>query len=155
MRAALGLAGWIALSFGAALFGSRFPPGEWYASLEKPPWTPPGWLFGPVWTILYALMGAAAWRVWMRGGFGGRRAALSVFLLQLLLNALWSWLFFGLHRPGLALLDILALWAAIAATALLFRRHDATAAAMLLPYLLWTGFAALLNFELWRLNLGE
>ena len=147
-----GLFGWLAASYAAALIGSRFEPDAWYEQLVKPAWTPPGWLFGPVWTVLYGLMGVAAWLVWKRRGFAGAPNALGAFIVQLALNAAWSWLFFGLRRPGLALLDILLLWAAIAITALLFWRHRGLAAALLVPYLLWVSFAACLNFEIWRLN---
>src|SRR5512145_1132579 len=87
------LAGWVALCWSAALPGAVFMPGEWYASLQKPAWTPPGWIFGPVWTALYIMMAVAAWLVWKRGGFGRQRTALSLFLLQLLFNGLWSPLF--------------------------------------------------------------
>ena len=147
-----GFVGWLALCFAAAAFGGLFPPGEWYAELERPVFTPPDWLFGPVWTLLYLLMGVAAWRVWRIAGWDGARLALSVFLLQLLLNALWSVLFFGLQSPGLALLEILFLWVAIVATIGLFARIDWGAAVLLLPYLLWVSFAAILNAGFWWLN---
>jgi len=129
-------------------------PGEWYASLEKPSWNPPNWIFGPAWTALYAMMAVAAWLVWRRGGFAAQALPLAAFLVQLLLNALWSWLFFGLKNPGLAFAEIVALWVAIATTLLLFRRPSATAAWLLAPYLAWVTFASLLNFTLWRLNAG-
>jgi tryptophan-rich sensory protein len=103
IRSALTLAGWLALSFTAAAMGGFFLPAEWYASLRKPAWNPPNWIFGPVWNVLYATMGITAWLVWKRGGIAGQRIALSLFLLQLLFNALWSPLFFGLRNPGLAL----------------------------------------------------
>ena len=141
--------------FGAAAIGAQFEPGAWYAGLEKPPWNPPSWLFGPVWTVLYALMAVAGWLVWKAedaGAAGARRAGLVAFAVQLVLNAAWSWLFFGLHRPGAAFAEIMALWLAIAATLLLFRRVRPLAAALLLPYLAWVTFAAALNFTLWRLN---
>jgi translocator protein len=147
-----GLALWLVLCFGAAAFGSQFSPGEWYAELAKPAWTPPGWLFGPVWSVLYAMMGIAAWLIWKDAGFSGARVALGLFVFQLVLNAAWSWLFFGLQEPGLALVDIGLLWAAILATAVAFRHHRPLAAGLLVPYLLWVSFAAALNFEIWRLN---
>jgi translocator protein len=152
MKSALALLGWLAVSFGASLVGSRFMPGEWYAALAKPAWTPPNWIFAPVWTLLYALIGLSAWLVWRRTGFSGAGPALSLFLVQLALNALWSYLFFGIHRPGLAFLEILVLWAAILATLILFWRVNAASGLLLLPYLLWVSFAAGLNFVLWRLN---
>jgi benzodiazapine receptor len=152
MKSALALVAWLAVSFAASLVGSRFMPGEWYAALAKPAWTPPDWIFAPVWSLLYGLMGVSAWLVWRRAGFRRAGPALGVFLAQLALNALWSYLFFGIHRPGLAFLEILVLWAAILATLILFRRVIAAAGLLLAPYLLWVGFAACLNFALWRLN---
>ena len=128
--------------------------GEWYASLKKPSWHPPNWVFGPVWTELYAMMAVAAWLVWRQGDFAGQALPIAAFLVQLVLNALWSWLFFGLKTPGMAFAEIVALWVAIATTLLLFRRPSATAAWLLAPYLAWVTFATLLNFTLWRLNAG-
>ena len=127
-------------------------PGEWYASLKKPSWNPPPWIFAPVWSTLYAMMAVAAWLVWKRGGFSTQRRPLALFLAQLALNALWTPLFFGLHRPGLAFVEILLLWLAIAATLLAFRPVNRAAAWLLAPYLAWVSFAAALNFSLWRLN---
>jgi tryptophan-rich sensory protein len=129
-----------------------FMPGEWYASLKKPSWNPPGWVFGPVWTTLYVMMAVAAWLVWKRGGFSSQRPALVLFLAQLALNAAWTPLFFGLHRPGLAFAEILLLWLAIAAALAAFRPVSRAAAWLLTPYLAWVSFAAVLNFALWRLN---
>jgi tryptophan-rich sensory protein len=151
-NSAIGLIGWLAASMAAGVIGSRFTPGAWYADLAKPAWTPPNAVFGPVWTALYVLMGVAAWLVWRRGGFSGAPVALGLFLAQLVLNALWSVLFFGLHLPGAAFAEILVLWAAILATTILFWRVQPAAGALLLPYLLWVGFAAALNLQLWRLN---
>jgi translocator protein len=152
MKKWAGLAGWIAVSFVAAAVGSRFEPGAWYAALNKPPWTPPSWLFGPVWTVLYATMGVAAWLVWERAGFRGARVALALFGAQLVLNAAWSWLFFGLQRPGLAAAGILVLLAAIVATCVAFWRVRPAAGLLLLPYSGWVGFAAALNLAIWWLN---
>ena len=148
----LALIGWILLCFGAAATGAAFPPGEWYLSLTKPSWNPPGWIFGPVWTVLYVMMGVSAWLVWRRGGFRAQRAPLTWFLIQLALNAAWTPLFFGLHRLGLAFAEMLLLWCAIVATLLAFRPVSRPAAALLVPYLAWVSFAACLNFTLWRLN---
>jgi len=148
----LGLLGWLVGTFAAAVIGSQFMPGEWYAALEKPGWTPPSWLFGPVWTVLYLLMGISAWLVWRVAGFAGARLALACYLAQLALNAAWSWLFFGKQNIGAAMIDIVVLWLLILATALLFRRHRRTAALLLVPYLLWVGFAAVLNAALLHLN---
>jgi benzodiazapine receptor len=154
-RSMLGLVGWLVVSFAAGLIGSRFMPGAWYASLAKPAWTPPDAVFAPVWTVLYLLMGVAAWLVWRRAGFAGAGAALVLFVGQLVLNALWSYLFFGLHRIDLALIDIVALWVTILVVTVLFWREDWHAGALMTPYLLWVGFAACLNFTLWRLNSGS
>jgi len=148
----LGLVAWLALSFGAAATGALFAPGEWYASLRKPSWNPPGWVFGPVWTALYVAMAVAAWRVWLQDGSPARRRALRAFLAQLGLNALWTPLFFGLHRPGVAFAEIVLLWLAIAWTIAAFRLVHRAAAWLLAPYLAWVTFAAALNFTLWRLN---
>ncbi len=149
--AAAGLAGWLVLCFGAAAVGARFKPGTWYAGLRKPAWNPPSWLFAPVWTLLYAMMAVAAWLVWRETGLSRE---IGLFVLQLVLNALWSWLFFGLHRPGLALADVLALWLAILATHVAFDHVRPLAGWLLLPYLAWVTFAAALNAALWRLNRG-
>lgn len=148
----IGLIGWILLSFSAATMGALFMPGEWYASLKKPSWNPPGWVFGPVWTALYTMMGVAAWLVWRRGGFAAQRRPLTLFLVQLALNAAWTPLFFGLRQPGLAFSEIVLLWLAIAATLIAFRPVSSAASWLLAPYLAWVSFAAALNFALWRLN---
>jgi tryptophan-rich sensory protein len=151
-RLAFALAGWLVLCFSAASLGAFFMPGEWYARLKKPSWNPPGWIFGPVWSSLYTMMAVAAWLVWKRGGFAAQRRPLTLFLVQLALNALWTPLFFGLHRPGLAFAEIVMLWLAIAATLAAFRPVSRPAAWLLVPYLAWVSFAAVLNFTLWRLN---
>ncbi len=147
-----GLGGWIAACFTAAAVGSLFPPGAWYAQLDKPPFNPPSWIFAPVWTALYLGMAVAAWLVWRRGGFAGAPVALGLFVAQLLLNGAWSWLFFGLHRPGLALAEILVLWALIAATLVAFWAQSRAAGLLFVPYLAWVSFASVLNVALWRLN---
>ncbi len=151
-RGAIGLITWIAVSMAAGLVGSRFVPGEWYASLEKPSWTPANSVFGPVWSTLYVLMGVAAWLVWRKAGFYGAPKALGLFLLQLVLNSLWSFLFFGVHQPGLAFIELSVLWLAILATTIAFWPISSWAGILLLPYLCWVGFAGFLNFEIWRLN---
>jgi tryptophan-rich sensory protein len=117
---------------------------DWYPALAKPFFNPPPWVFAPAWTLLYVLMAVAAWRVWRTGPL--------LFGLQLALNLLWSVLFFGLRSPGLALAEVVLLWLAIAATALSFRPHDKTAAVLMLPYLAWVSFAAVLNAAIWYLN---
>ena len=148
----LGLCGWLLACFAAAAIGGLFMPGEWYASLRKPSWNPPGWIFGPVWTALYTMMAVAAWLVWKRGGFAAQRRLLTLFLVQLALNATWTPLFFGLHWPGVAFFEMLLLWVAIAATIPTFWRVNRVAAWLLVPYLAWVSFAAVLNVTLWRLN---
>ncbi len=147
-----GLAGWLALCFLAPLSSIWARPDSWYAALVKPSWNPPGWVFGPVWTTLYILMAVAAWLVWRRGGWRGQRRALSWFCAQLALNALWTPLFFGLHRIDLALGEILLLWVAILATIGAFARSSRVAAWLLAPYLAWVSFATFLTFTLWNLN---
>ncbi len=153
-KSALGLVGWLVVCFAAAAVGSRFLPGAWYETLVKPAWNPPSSVFGPVWTVLYTSMGLAAWLVWRRAGFGGAGAALAAFGAQLVLNAAWSYLFFGLHRPGVAFADIVTLWLLILLVVALFWRVDWRAGALMVPYLVWVGFASCLNFALWRLNMG-
>ena len=151
-RSVLGLLVWLALSLTAAGMGGLFLPGEWYAALRKPAWNPPNWIFGPVWAVLYIAMAVAAWLVWKRGGFGSQRKALSLFLTQLLFNALWSPLFFGLRSPALALANILLLWLALLGTIVAFWRARPIAGAILVPYLAWVSFATALNFAIWNLN---
>ncbi|MBS0364059.1 MAG: tryptophan-rich sensory protein [Proteobacteria bacterium] len=124
----------------------------WYVGLHKPAFTPPNWLFGPVWTALYLLMALAAWRVWRAAGPVERRAPLGLYAAQLALNLAWSVLFFGLRRPDLALGEIALLLAAILATIYAFARIDRWAAGLMVPYAAWVAFASALNFEVWRLN---
>jgi len=142
----------LVLSFGAAAIGSPFIPGDWYAALTKPAWNPPNWIFGPVWTALYAMMAVSAWLVWQGSEGAVRRRALGWYAVQLVLNAAWTPLLFGLHFLGVAFAEILLLWVAIAATIAAFRRVSRVAAWLLVPYLAWVSFAAALNFTLWRLN---
>lgn len=151
----LGLVGWIALCFAAAAVGSLLTEttvGGWYQQLAKPAWNPPDWVFGPVWTLLYGMMGVAAWLVWRQRGFSDAVLPLSLFGVQLALNVAWSGLFFSLRSPGLAFAEILLLWCAILATLVAFWRVRAAAGALLVPYLLWVSYAATLNFAIWRLN---
>ncbi|MBN2128913.1 MAG: tryptophan-rich sensory protein [Sedimentisphaerales bacterium] len=146
-----------AVSFGAALAGSLLAAGSdvsgWYDNLEKPFFTPPGWLFGPVWTVLYLSMGVAAFLVWRRGlQSRAVQIALVWFLAQLVLNALWTPVFFGFHRLGWSVVVILSLWLAILGTIRHFRRVSKGASLLLCPYLLWVSFAAVLNVSIWLLN---
>jgi benzodiazapine receptor len=138
----------------AFVSGLATAPGvrDWYPSLVKPPFTPPDWLFGPVWTVLYLMMGVALWWVWRRQGEVPVRAALTLFAVQLTLNALWSVLFFGLQAPGAALVDILLLWVAIGLTIRAFREVSVRAAVFMLPYWAWVTFATALNASIWMLN---
>ena len=124
----------------------------WYPSLRKPWWNPPSWVFAPVWTVLYVSMSIAAWLVWRRKGWRGASGTLALFALQLALNAAWSPLFFGLRSPLAGLVNIVALWVAIAVTIVAFFRVVPAAAALLVPYWLWVSFATLLNAALWILN---
>ncbi len=140
------------LTFAAAAVGGLFTPGEWYAQIKKPTWNPPSWIFGPVWTVLYTMMAVAAWLVWRHNGWTTQLRALGWFLVQLGLNALWSPLFFGLNNLGLAFAEIVLLWLAILVTFRAFSSANRFAGALLLPYLAWVSFAAVLNFTLWQLN---
>jgi tryptophan-rich sensory protein len=151
-RAALGLVAWLLACFASAALGGLFMPDEWYASLRKPSWNPPGWIFGPVWTALYIMMAVAAWLVWREGGFARQRTPLILFVAQLALNAAWTPLFFGSHWLGVSAVEIVLLWLTIAATFAAFRKTSPTAAWLLAPYLAWVSFAAVLNVTLWRLN---
>ena len=150
---ALALFGWLALCFAAAATAVFVSTDGWYAGLQKPSWNPPSWLFGPAWSLLYILMAVAAWLVWREGGWKAQGRALRLFLLQWFLNALWTPLFFGLHRPGLAFAEIVLLWLAIVATLWSFWRARKLAGLLLVPYLAWVTFATVLNFTIWRLNL--
>ena len=137
----------------AAAPGLVFRPGAWYRRLAKPAWRPPDWLFGPVWLLLYISIAVSGWLIWRRTGFAGAGGvALGVYALQLVLNGLWSAIFFGLHRPDLAFAEIVVLWLSIVATIVLFHPLDAMAATLLIPYAAWVTFAAVLNFRVWRLN---
>ena len=149
-----GLIGWLVLSFIAAAVGATasVQATTFYQQLAQPAWAPPSSVFGPVWSLLYALMGIAAWLVWRAGGWRRQRGVLALFVIQLALNALWSWLFFGWHRGALAFADIVLLWLLIVATVVGFWRVRPLAGALLVPYLCWVSFAAVLNFAVWYLN---
>jgi benzodiazapine receptor len=150
----LGLTGWLVVSFAASAVGAvaSIQAKSFYSQLVQPSWAPPPGIFGPVWTVLYTLMGIAAWLVWRSGGFGPNRQALTLFLLQLAFNALWSWLFFKWNLGVMALADIVMLSILIVATLVSFWRVRPLAGVLLIPYLLWVGFASVLNFSLWQLN---
>lgn len=147
------LVAWIVgVEAAGALAGLASRPGAWYLSLDRPAWTPPNWLFAPVWTLLYAAMAVAAWLVWQRREDRAARIALVWFGIQLALNVLWTPLFFGFRRVDLAMLDISALWVAIIATMKNFSRIRALAGWLLLPYLAWVSFAAALTLSIWLRN---
>lgn len=147
-RALVGLAFWLAVTFLAAWIGSRFTPGAWYTELSKPAWTPPSWLFGPVWTALYIMMAVAVWLVWLDRGLA-QPLALQLFGAQLVLNAAWSWLFFGRQAIGAAAIEIIVLEVLIIATAVVFWRIRPLAGALMIPYALWVAFASALNWAIW------
>lgn len=139
----------VAVTLAAASMGRLFPAGDWYATLAKPDWTPPGQLFGPVWAVLYIFIALAGWLVWRAGGLS---IALGVWCAQLVFNGAWSGLMFGAHEIGWALADIVALWSAIGLFIVTAWPVSRTAALLFLPYWAWVTFATALNFALWRLN---
>jgi tryptophan-rich sensory protein len=145
----LGLGGFLLAVMAAASTGALFRPGAWYAGLAKPSWNPPNWLFGPAWGVLYTTIAVAGWLVWGRTGWGPE---LWLWWGSLLLNAVWSWLFFGLRRMDLAFYELVVFWASIAAMILAFWPAHQGAAMLLLPYLAWVTFAGVLNRTLWRMN---
>lgn len=149
-----GLVIWLTVTFAAAFIGSgaALEAENFYLQLHRPPWAPAAWVFAPVWTCLYLLMGVAAWMVWKTCGFGGARISLSLYLIQLAVNALWGWLFFVWRQGGWALADILLLNLLVIATMVSFWRVRPLAAALLLPYLAWIGFAYALTLSVWEKN---
>jgi len=153
-RQIAGLVAWLLVAYAASSIGAvaSVQARSFYGQLLQPSWAPPGWVFGPVWTALYGLMGVAAWLVWRSGGFRAYRAALGWFLGQLALNALWSWLFFAWRLGGWAFAEIVILLGAISITLILFWQARRVAGLLLLPYLLWVAFASALNFAIWQLN---
>lgn len=151
-RQGLALVGWCVLCLATAGTGFFVSIDGWYAGLNKPVWNPPAWLFGPVWTVLYLMMGTAAWVVWREGGLQSRRWSLGLFLLQLFLNAIWTPVFFAMHQIGMALVDITLLWLVLGATLIAFWKVNRLAGFLLVPYLAWVSFAAFLNFTLWQMN---
>ncbi len=154
MSKGIGLPFWFGIVFAAAAVGglASVESASFYNDLARPSWAPPGWLFGPVWTALYAMMGVAAWLVWSERGFRGGLVPLSLFIDQLVLNALWTWIFFVWRQGMWAFVEILVLWALIVATMKAFHAVRPLAAWLLAPYLAWTTFAAALAFAVWRMN---
>ena len=155
-RQLLGFSGWFLVTFLAAALGARasISASSFYADLALPAWAPPASLFGPVWTALYAMMALAAFLVWRQRGWRAAAPALRLYLLQLGINALWSWLFFGWKLGALAFADILLLLALIVTTLVAFWRVHKLAACLLLPYLAWVSFASVLNYAVWQANPG-
>jgi benzodiazapine receptor len=154
-RQAIALAVSVGICLGAAAIGSVLTTPSlhpWYATLPKPAWTPPNWLFGPVWTTLYLCMAVAAWLVWRQAGFSPARLPLTLFVIQLALNVVWSGIFFRLRLPGAAFLEVVLLWLFILLTATAFWPVSRTASWLLVPYLTWVAYAAALNAAIWRMN---
>lgn len=153
-KQSVGLIFWLALCFAASAIGAlgSMNAPTFYDQLTQPDWAPAPWLFGPVWTALYAMMAIAAWLVWRKGGFRDNKVALSLFLGQLAFNALWSWLFFAWQLGGWAFIEIVILASLILATCITFYQTHRWSGILLVPYLGWVGFAALLNYRLWQLN---
>ena len=150
-----GLLLFLALCFGVAIIGgmvSSSSVSTWYPTLVKPPFNPPDWIFGPVWSILYLLIAISGWRVWLRRGFSGASGAMALFGGHLIANLAWTLIFFGLRSPGLALIDVALLLILIALNIRAFSKIDGTAANLLWPYFGWVCFAAILNFSIWVLN---
>ena len=150
----IGLLVWLGISFITAAIGSAasIHAGAFYSQLIRADWAPPANVFGPVWTVLYVFMGISSWLVWRVAGFHSARKPLLIFIVQLVVNAIWSWLFFEWHLGALAFVDILLLLALVVATIVSFGRVKPLAAALLIPYLLWISFAAVLNYSVWMLN---
>lgn len=150
------LAGWLLLTFIFAALGAlaSSQAAGFYQQLDRPAWAPPPWLFGPAWSMLYLLMAIAAWRVQRAAAPGAARPALTLYVAQLVFNALWTWLFFGWHLGGLAFAEILLLWLLIAATLRAFWRHDRWAGLLLVPYIGWVSFAICLCYSIWQRNPG-
>mgnify|MGYP001822960834 CR=1 FL=1 len=153
-RQFIGLLGWQLLCFVASAIGAiaSIQAESFYQTLTQTAWAPPAWVFGPVWTTLYAMMAISAWLVWRVDGFRAQSIALTLFLVQLAVNSLWSWLFFAWHLGSLSFIDIILLWLLIVLTLLAFWRVRVLAGLLLVPYLLWVSFAAVLNYSIWQLN---
>ena len=147
----------IAVCEAAGIIGSVFTASSikgWYAELARPEISPPNWVFGPAWTALYALMGISAFLIWKKGlDRKDVKVALGIFIFQLILNVLWSIIFFGLQSPGLAFVEIILLWLAILASIATFAKVSKPAAWLLAPYIAWVTFAAYLNYSIWQLNI--
>ena len=151
----IGLVVAVVVCYGAALLGNLATMPQiptWYAGIAKPPWTPPDWLFGPVWSLLYAMMAVAAWLIWRQSDWKTAKSPLLWFAAQLILNSLWSILFFGMQKPAWSMVEVFFLWLAILMTVRAFWPVSRLAAGLLVPYLLWVSFASVLNVAIWQLN---
>ena len=148
------LAGWLLVTFAFAAIGAyaSAQAGEFYMKLDRPDWAPPAWLFGPAWSVLYLLMGIAAWRVQRTAVERSVRPEMTLYVAQLVLNSLWTWLFFAWHKGAVAFIEILVLWLMIAATIGAFGRRDKLAGMLLAPYLLWVSYATALCYSIWQRN---
>ncbi len=147
------LGGFILLCLGSGSLGGWVTSGaidSWYRTIAKPDWTPPDWLFAPVWTVLFIMMAVAAWLVWRTQD--RIKPAMTLFFSQLALNLAWSFLFFGARSPGMAMMEIVLLWLSVLATMLAFFARSKLAGWLFVPYLAWVSFAAFLNFTIWRMN---
>jgi translocator protein len=153
-RQIIGLTGWLIIVFSAGAVGSvaSVESGTFYGQLSRPEWAPPAWLFGPAWTVLYILMGISAWLIWRVRGFRPALAALSLFIVQLAVNALWTWIFFVWKLGAMAFVEILFLWALILCTIIVFWRIRPLAGVLMIPYLAWVTYASALTFMVWKLN---
>ncbi len=152
---AIGLVVAVVVCYGAALLGNLATMPQiptWYAGIAKPPWTPPDWLFGPVWSLLYAMMAVAAWFIWRQSDWKTAKSPLLWFAAQLILNSLWSILFFGMQKPAWSMVEVFFLWLAILMTIRAFWPVSRLAAGLLIPYLIWVSFASVLNVAIWQLN---
>jgi benzodiazapine receptor len=152
LRSAVAFVAFLLITGTAGFVGSMFPPGEWYEKLKKPSFTPPSSQFAPIWTSLYFLMAMAAWLVWRRRGLVAAGLPLGLFLLQLIFNAAWPWLFFGRHRIGAAFAEMIIMWLLLIATTASFWHHVPLAGILMLPCVFWVAFAAAINWATWRLN---
>lgn len=156
LQSIVGLIVSLLLAYGAAFLGAIVSPGmaspEWYHQLRKPEWNPPMWLFGPVWIGLYTLMAISAWIIWHENGFTAVKMPLILYMIQLGINAAWSWIFFKWHQLGWAIVEIMVLWVFILWTILAFAKFSIAAAWLMIPYLLWVSFAMVLNASIWRRN---
>jgi len=152
-RLIFGFIGWFIVCFVAGWIGSMAVSGDWYTELRKPPFNPPDWVFSAIWIILYILMAVSAWLVWGKRGFLGTKIPMTLFIIQLGLNAAWPWIFFNLKAPGWAFLEIIILWFFLLFTLSSFWIENPPAAALLVPYFGWISYAALINYTIWRINL--